>query len=175
MRMERQQAGSGVRYFLFAGLSVGWLVGLSASPVLAPVLGAILGASAGLFAGAKLKSALGDSLDPKPVAGVLIGMALAAPVGVLVRTHELLEPDRPPLSRAQAPQEDKEANLAAKQGALFAAETEACSRLLGSSPERLRDALQTSSQAWARVLEARISDEALLRQMVEETCGDSLN
>lgn len=172
--MERQKTGSGVRYFLLTGLSAGWLVGLSASPVLAPVLGAILGASAGLFAGARLKSTEGDSLNPKPVAGVLIGMALAAPVGVLVRTHGLLEPNRPPLSSAQASPEEK-ASVAAKQGALFTAQTEACSRLLGSSPERLRDALQTSSQAWARVLEARISDEALLRQMVEETCAESRN
>lgn len=100
---------------MFAGgLAVGWIMGLSVSPVTQTVLGAmvtVLAGAAALFAG--LRPVPPGKPDPEatlppdepserlhkrplpnvlPIAGLLVGTALGASSGVWARTHNLLSP-----------------------------------------------------------------------------------
>lgn len=98
---------------LVGGIAVGWIMGLSVSPVTQTVLGAmvtVLAGAAAIFAGIRpalvkpaesdaalesepparpTKSALPNVL---PIAGLLVGTALGASSGVWARTHNLLSP-----------------------------------------------------------------------------------
>jgi hypothetical protein len=73
------------------GLSVGWIVGLSLSPVVGTVLGAVLatvGAVVTALSGLPTegKTAIAK-VNPWPLCAFLIGLAVAAPLGITVRDH----------------------------------------------------------------------------------------
>ena len=96
-----------------SSLCVGWLVGLSASPILHVIVGsvialivAIVGALAGvqLEVGAKDESkdtpngmpvgtVKGFSVNPLPVAVFAVGLALGATTGIFARTNEFFGPN----------------------------------------------------------------------------------
>lgn len=156
-------------YFILAGLSIGWLVGLSASPVLAPVLGALVGALAGLVAGARVTTTKGILLDPAPVAWTLVGMAVAAPFGILVRTQDWLGPGSDgAIHIAELGSNEQRAGTAA----LFTQASGLCARLDRSTSARFRDSLRTSSLPWAPVLEREIAEDARLQELVEAICSE---
>ena len=87
------------------GASVGWLAGLSVSPVAGTVIGGLLGLVGGLGAGAMLwgpdrvLAALRDRgataaepaarpIDLRPAAVLALAVAAAVPLGIIARTHQ---------------------------------------------------------------------------------------
>jgi hypothetical protein len=76
--------------FLLPGGCLGWILGLSASPVTQLVLGSVLTivcATAGVAAG--ITEIKGKSLhfDPVPVVCLLLGIAMVAPLGIFARSN----------------------------------------------------------------------------------------
>ncbi|MCI5131815.1 MAG: hypothetical protein D3904_09875 [Candidatus Electrothrix sp. EH2] len=80
------------------GLGIGWLMGLSISPVVATVLSGILGAVlvlaavlSGFFYGgnASLIKNISD-VSPVPFAWLMLGIIAGTSLGILVRTHNVL-------------------------------------------------------------------------------------
>ena len=88
-------------YILIVGLGVGWLTGLSTSPVIAGVLSSIMGVAGGAVVGlrsiGKDNSSSGggnqkSQVSALPAALLVLGIALAAPLGILARTYHVFEP-----------------------------------------------------------------------------------
>ena len=176
--MQRQRTGKKWAgqwlAFIVIGLGIGWLAGLSASPVLSTILGSILGALGGIVAGMKA-TRLRSWIDARPLALVVLAIAFAAPFGVLVRSHHLLEPEPVAPAEVEGEAEAKDAQSTPHSlyaGVLFSHEgAEQCARLLGSPDQNLRSALQTSSFKWGQLLADAVDDTQELRRLVEELCS----
>jgi hypothetical protein len=104
---------------LVTGLGIGWLTGLSASPVVSIVITSLTGSAAAIVAvlsglkdepdddGALEKdkpSPLRWQVDPAPVALLVIGLLLGALAGIWIRTHNWLSPPPAPPSLSLADQ-----------------------------------------------------------------------
>jgi hypothetical protein len=87
-------------FTLLAGLSIGWLVGLSVSPVLQVVVGSIVAGICGIAATARASGESSEHESATPYQGVAtlsiagavllsIGVAAGSSVGLLARTHDL--------------------------------------------------------------------------------------
>ena len=148
------------------GVGIGWLAGLSASPVVATVLASLLGVAGGIVAGARSLPDEGSAssslshLDARPAAALVLAIAVGAPLGILARTHGVFEPT----GAADGPDIGK--------GVLFGVTEEECSFLRGIAryPEtQYRDLLRTSGD-WVRPLEERIEDIDDLKLAVEAIC-----
>lgn len=149
--------------FAVIGLGIGWLTGLSASPVLAIVLTSILGALGGVVAGLKA-SRLRTRIDARPLAWIVLGLALAAPLGILARSHRLFGPTpQDPATGQQDP--------LGFPGLFATAGSAECERLTGSPDHLLRSALQTSRFEWAPALAEAVEDDARLRRLVDALCA----
>jgi hypothetical protein len=85
------------------GVGLGVLTGMSATPVIEGVITALLGIATGLAAiSAGMKRPEGvapdaprralRTVDPAPVAGLLVGIAIGSMMGVHFRTHQSLSP-----------------------------------------------------------------------------------
>jgi hypothetical protein len=82
------------------GLGVGWLTGLSVSPVVSGVIAALLGIAGGIVTGLRTpKHSRADGsaepqtpIDARPAALLVVGVVVGATLGILVRTHHVLEP-----------------------------------------------------------------------------------
>lgn len=88
-------------WLLVSGTGVGWLIGLSASPVLSIVVTGIIGALAGLTGVlAGVEHVPGDTAshsrqyrDPVPIAMLIVGITIGSIIGVSARTHAWLSPN----------------------------------------------------------------------------------
>jgi len=170
----KKSAKSVTLSFLLAGLSVGWLAGLSVSPVLATILTAVLGALVGVTVAKKaVEEASTPILQAWPLAIFLFGVAAFAPLGIVVRTHGMLERRNDSPTTTGSQDSDHDAASRAGQGVLFATSTDQCERLTGSTPSRLRTNLRTSSLPWARAIEANVDDESALERIVSQTCDEA--
>ncbi|GAB4267534.1 MAG: hypothetical protein Kow0092_20920 [Deferrisomatales bacterium] len=156
---------------LVVGAGVGWLAGLSVSPVIATVLASLLGVAGGIVAGARgsagdaPEATRGEGLsrfDARPAAVLVLGIALGAPLGIVARTHRVFEPAGP------------EPGKPSREGVLFALTVEQCEtlRALADFPnERAYRDVLAASGAWARALEREVADTAKLKAIVEELCA----
>ena len=158
---------------LLAGISVGWLTGLSASPVLSTVLGALLGLIGGIAAAISGRNA-STGLDMRAAEVLLVGVALAAPFGVLTRTYRLLEPNGSAqnIGAIGSGTSEEVARIRALTGALYGTGGTHCDRLISTPRERLRSELRISGLGWAPGLESAIGDTELLAAIVEAICGE---
>lgn len=91
---------------LITGTALGWLIGMTASPVTQGVIATLLAAIVGLvtaLAGMKFDQTRPDALgadtrnrifikgiDPLPVMALVLGIALGAALGIYTRSHNLL-------------------------------------------------------------------------------------
>lgn len=152
---------------LVAGLGIGWLTGLSLTPVIGTVLTSILGAVGGAAAGLTV---LGSD-KPKyhtswPVALLIIGIAAGGPLGILARTNNLFGP-------MFADSEETAERQRAAMGVLFSAGSKSCTLLLGTPDEYLPSALRTSQLPWApRLADEFAGDPETLRRVVEVLCNE---
>lgn len=179
---------------LTLGLGIGWLTGLSTSPVVGNVLAAVLGLGAGVVAGARSlranthspdnsqrpeKSNLPERvplvLDAVPAAILVLGIALGAPLGILARTYNIF-------GKAQVHTEalpSDQAPLAQQPGAdnpgLYASHATACGEFVAKQGQasNLRQAMHDSDQAWARAVADQIQDPNTLLAIMESICVPS--
>jgi hypothetical protein len=172
-------------YLLIVGLGVGWLTGLSTSPVIAGVLSSIMGIAGGVVVGLRSIGKDSSSTDvgnneksqvsALPAALLVIGIALAAPLGILARTYHVFEP---PAVRQAISEQIRKTGKAGQQdrGVLFSATSAECaelSALAGSSNEAaFRAVLANSGLTWAVKLEAGLADTAALKQAVRSLCAN---
>jgi hypothetical protein len=80
---------------ILAGLGVGWLVGLSFSPIAQVVVASLVGAAAAIASvlmGLGDQSKLPHSRTLAPIVWLVLGTATGATVGVLTRSHGWLAP-----------------------------------------------------------------------------------
>lgn len=157
---------------LIIGLSIGWLAGLSVSPVIATILSSLVGIAGGIVAGARSLSRENSSgsspvslaqVDARPAALLVLGIALAAPLGILARTSGLFEPSEKASSSAPA-----------DQGVLFGVNAVQCEELraMDSFPnERIYRTRLANSGDWGRLLEAQVTDTPQLKSIVEAICS----
>ncbi|MCP4186126.1 MAG: hypothetical protein GY763_00845 [Gammaproteobacteria bacterium] len=161
-----------VSLFVIGG-GVGWLAGLSVSPVIATILASLVGIAGGIVAGARSlgnDSETGKSkvrigwVDARPAAVLVLGIVIGAPLGIMARTHQIFEaPGRDP-------------STPAARGVLFGASAEECerlrARLRSSNVKAFRDVLAATGD-WGRLLESEISDTDTLKTIVEDLCEAS--
>jgi hypothetical protein len=81
------------------GASIGWIAGLTVAPVTVTILTSILGLATGVVVGLQTLQRKNDSseqkdyfIDARPAALLILGIAIAAPLGIMARTYELFAP-----------------------------------------------------------------------------------
>jgi hypothetical protein len=174
---------------LSIGLAVGWLTGLSLSPVVGQVLGAVLGIAGGIVVSLRtLKSERPEadkahilSIDALPAALLIVGIALGAPLGIMARTHEVFLPSRfrtvaPPVSpgkessHVEVPQP---AGVNENGPGLYDKHTTECGEFLGvkDRDEILQKTMLDSESKWAVTLAKNEKNPAVLRSVVEALCA----
>lgn len=186
MVTERNERGNGwtqVLYIVIVGLGIGWLIGLSASPVVAAVVSTLLGVGAGAATGYhsirradQAEESATSMLDARPAAFLVIGIAVAATCGMVARSHRVFEPAvvREAAWRlAAAGQLANSSETSAYSALLFKVTQTECEALL--SLEDNNDAflftLARSSIPGAEQLVSRIDNPDTLRSVVEALCA----
>ena len=164
------------------GLSLGWLVGLSVSPVIQAVLGVLLTSIVGVvgaLAGIQNPTEKGITslqITPVPMFLLMIGIALGSTGGIMARTHGWLSP--PPAVVAEAKTfsapiaQSAPAEPAATAG-LFATDVNAKRYLRSVEGEQLRAALldhSTDSCQDAYLTTASPQTLALVRDFLLASC-----
>jgi len=173
------------------GMSIGWLVGLSVSPVTLGVITSLLGIAGGIVTG--LRSLTKDAasqktddskkakrIDARPAALLTVGIAVAATLGIIARTHRVFEPT--PVKPPQQPQQTQQTQVADSQipayrhGVLFSVQESECNEIgaMAEHPndEAFLDALRQSTAPWAKKLVENISDIETLRIVVRAICAE---
>lgn len=76
---------------MLTGFGIGWLIGLSASPVVSIVITSVVGSAAAVVAAmGGLEHREGQKVSPWPVALLLLGLLLGSATGLRVRNENLL-------------------------------------------------------------------------------------
>jgi hypothetical protein len=156
-----------------SGLGIGWLVGLSASPVVSGVIASLLGVAAGVvttFRGTSESSAKSVVTDARPVALLVVGIALGASAGLTARTHDILSPPVK-LEQTEESKVSKE-NLISKTLLFAQPGSDACTELLSLQPKHIRLGFKSSSSEGMRRLGYLIKDKELLMNIAEAICAD---
>lgn len=143
------------------GLAIGWLAGLSLSPVVGTIIAAVLGLVGGVMAGFSSQNGPKHIADARPIALVVVGIAIASTLGMLTRDY-WLPPPNGAVPGTTGPR---------RTTGLFAAPApSACQDLRIVSNEDLRFAFRSSSdtllQAWAE----EGLDDSLLVPLREILC-----
>lgn len=166
---------------LVIGGGIGWLSGLSISPVIGTVLASLVGVAGGVVVGVRSvarkrgegPSTAPTSVDARLAAVLVVGISLAAPFGIIARTHGMFERALP-VQTGQDEQGKSNQSTLRSQGVLFGIPVETCTRLraLAQHPNEraFRDALASSGD-WARLVEQGIAETATLRAIVEDLCA----
>jgi hypothetical protein len=165
---------------LVIGIGLGWLAGLSVSPVVGGIITSLLGIAAavvtGLHAirfdrGARQGDSSTPRVDARPAALLVLGIALAATLGILVRTHHLLEP-RQPAGAVESSRNNQE------RGVLYGAYQDECNLVLGSATAGNYKAfitqLKASSIPCAREMVSQFQEDPLtLIPLIKTICRDT--
>ena len=173
------QTGAGqICALLIAGFGIGWLAGLSLSPVVSTLLAGIMSVVGGVVAG--LASAGSEVARPRvnawPAAILVLGVAMGSPAGIVARSHNLFgratveaaavaKPEAATVAKSSDPE------VMAALSALYSTPGDDCKRLLGSPDQALVGALDSSRFPWGPRLARRFSEPRVLRQVVECLCG----
>lgn len=106
---SKQPRTAVITALVVTGFGIGWLAGLSVSPVVSIVLTSVTGIVATMIAalsGVKEEflnseaspkglKRLRDAVTPVPIAYLVAGVVIGVGIGVWVRTHDLLSPETP--------------------------------------------------------------------------------
>ena len=155
---------------LVVGFGIGWLVGLSASPVVGGVVAGLVGVGAGLITGLQTigrgsPSSQPGTIDAMPAAVVILGIAIAAPVGIVARTHRVFEPNRPAV--------DQGASSKPYQGVLFGKRVKTCEKLTALADAGEKEAFLgefRNTSAKAKVLVDSVQNYQTLKLVAEVLC-----
>jgi hypothetical protein len=162
---------------LVLGAGIGWLSGLSISPVIEHVITALIGLAGGVVTGiysvrsrvASSSEANTPSVSALPAALLVVGMAVGAPLGIMGRTHAIF---------GNAGQKDQVKQSAGKssdnegKAVLYDAHTTDCGEFMGveNQDAELRNAMKLSTQPWAKVLADSETDPTVVKAVMEAIC-----
>jgi F0F1-type ATP synthase assembly protein I len=155
------------------GLSIGWLSGLAASPVIASVIAVLLGLASGAvtIVRSQISSTFTSiATDARPISLLVIAVALGATGGVIVRTHGLLSPPHYSEEKTQklVPTEDL-----IKASVLFMQiGDKECNELMTLQPNRIRIGFLSSSSEQIRKIGKRIENPEILKNVAEALCKE---
>lgn len=158
---------------LVIGLGVGWLVGLSLSPVVGTVIAALLGVIGGIVTGSRSVAGEGGigNIDAQPAAVLVLGIAVAATAGLAARAHGVFEPAGQTGRAAAAATSVPTASM---HIGLYAIPLEECAELRAAwgrrQPESFVRQFEASSITGAKELARRIGEPETLRLVVEAVC-----
>ena len=146
-----------------AGISLGWLTGLSASPVIASVLGVVLGSLMGIVAALRWERL---SPDVATAFALVLGMGVGAPGGIYVRSHNWLGAAHIESTRAATSQD---ALTTAQSGVLFSGSRRdsVCGNLAGTGVSGVRALL---GQPKYDELKRAIADDTTLFRVMGGLC-----
>ena len=170
---------------VLAGLSIGWLAGLSASPVVQGVLTAILGLAGScvtLLVGLEPRLSSGKRSNDSPnapsagrvawlpaarvgpIVALTVALAAGASLGVFARTHDWLG------TRSEAGFYASKEELLLRSGVLFAAASpsECVTFRAASARGSLREALAAATNPRVRAFAGKTNDATSLQAALEE-------
>jgi hypothetical protein len=166
---------------LVIGIGIGWLSGLSVSPVIGTVLASLVGVAGGIVAGvrsiARTPAEHGNvtpvSVDARLAALLVFGISVGAPLGIIARTYGIFE--NTPAQSDKVDRTDKPLQSDLKtQGVLFGISVEACDKLvtLARYPNEraFRDAVATTGN-WGWLIERDITETATIKLIVGDLCS----
>jgi hypothetical protein len=167
--------GSGIAFALM-GAAVGWLLGLSTSPVIQSALGVLLGAVAAIVAAVsgirtKDETTTATPTNPWPLATLLTALALTAPLGVIVREKRLLGPAAPSDS-SPAPSHTKGESSAGGTGLHGAPGQKDCDHLDTSEDgKQLIQSFRTAENQALRTIGNHITEPMVLDSIRQALCS----
>jgi hypothetical protein len=181
---ESSVVGSTVRqglYICITGIGTGWLAGLSLSPVVGELLASVLGLVGGVVAGTRAlrkhstesARAIIPTVDAAPVALLIVGMSVGAPLGILARTHDIFAPSSVRVAGVRTPSKDVPSIVSANnQPGLYDSATSECGEFLAveQQDQSLRALMLSAKSSWPSVLAKLESDPNALRQIMEAIC-----
>ena len=178
-------------FVFITGLSIGWLSGLSVTPVISAVLASLLGIAGGVAGGLKLFRAKSPSppektsdakqgVDAIPIGLLALGIAVGSPLGMMARTHHLFEPE-PAVQSASTEQKETDTRCDEKKskqdmGVLFLTRKQLkdCERLLSmvdyENEEAFVDTMRSVDFKWANRAADEIQDVKTLKIIVRCIC-----
>jgi hypothetical protein len=163
---------------MVCGAGVGFLMGLSVTPVVVAALTSFLGIIAGAattlraLPGGRVRSRTARLPLAVPAACLMTGIALGAPAGVITRTHAWLE-SRPDSGGRGARAPSGSSMKGAEIGGLFGVRASTCDLLLSDArenQEQLRHDFQTSQDDVLVAIERKAKSTEDLREAAEWFC-----
>jgi len=157
---------------LLTGLSIGWLVGLSRSPVVAASIASLFALAGAMVAALHGVRPLGASVlkyrsgNAWPVALLVLSVAIGASAGNLARTNDLLGRIGPPREG------DSQRDDPADRTGLFSLTTTQCGELTVAGRRSIRTIFKSSSHAELRSLGEQIEDPETLKKIATALCAD---
>lgn len=167
--------------FLVLGLGVGWITGLSMSPVVAPVLGTVLGVASAVVAAAagvnvRDREVIPKQVDPWPLVFLVVGLSLGAPMGVVVREHGWLG-SRANARTASMPKEPADTTSPVEPQTVAAAGLYAlpsgsdCHKLKTYQGVETPYGFKSSTNRLLRIIGNHVADVVVLDSLRVELCG----
>lgn len=179
---RRSQTGQNMALFL-VGAGIGWLVGNSASPVVGGVVTSILGIVAGGLAAAQGAGKLlpfndvdtAPTFDARPLAVLVIGLAISATAGLYVKGHMLLEPAELRDAMLRKANRDEVASILGDttgRARLFGVNMDECDALLSfaHTAPAFRAEFRSSTFPAADALADSPIDTQILIEIVQKSC-----
>ena len=157
------------------GLGIGWLVGLSISPVIAGVIASLLGiagSAASVFGGISSGKITVGPVDARPIAILVVGVAIGASMGIYARTHDILSPLTEVRPEKQSVPTSQQSNLAGKTLLFAVPGSEECVELLATGPDSIRTLFRSSNSEHMQRLGDRIEDNRDLIKIAEALCQE---
>ncbi len=165
------------------GVGIGWMCGLSVSPVISGVITTLLAIAAGIITSYQtLKREKADKveakgqMDARPAALLILGLALAATFGVLARTYHWLEPLQSSYdsTRQQAASgQNSPVKNPQNQGVLFGVRIEECDELMALAQQNQKafiGEVQKSTLPGAKRFSEAYPDYDIIKSYVEALC-----
>ena len=157
--------------FIVIGFGIGWLAGLSISPVVSILLTSVVtlaGGFVGAFSG--LNGNVSDGykkVNPAPLAFLIFGIILGSTIGILVRTHNILGSSGSIVENNQSIVEDKQS-----RGVLFSSSASECGLFLQASDneQKLRSLLENLSDQEVFELSSHIDNLEGLNVLIGSMC-----
>lgn len=160
---------------ILTGIGIGWLVGLSISPIVGAVITSLLtlcGAAVAAFQKELPKSLKKGTNNAWPIAILTIGLAVGASFGIYARTHDILGLDYQTTMNDKAendPKSSSSENLVSKT-VLFNLTSDECGEMLIAGHNQIRSIFKTSSHEEVRILGDIIDDPETLLKIAEALC-----
>lgn len=151
---------------IIIGLGIGWLAGLSVTPVIVSIIVALFGVIAPLIAilvGVTPKNE--QRINLLPIALLIVGLALGSILGIFARTHNLLG------VATNTPHKAASTPASSSDSVLFGEEHDECERLRTFDDDELPKEVEYSIIERFNDLPSLIKDLKILRKVLENQCA----